>query len=158
MTNIVQNPAACMMSGATQNLIRLFASGIPLSLYLPSGEIILTLQEQGNPYPLQIDLPSPLTDVDVLLTLDSTWQNILMDGPDVYIADTTGVLPFPGVDCVITGSADGEFTDINTEPLTGTLTIDVADVQASPGGVCSLLWAPAGACQLILTINAGSPL
>jgi hypothetical protein len=96
--------------------------------------------------------------VDVLLSLDPTRQDILMDGPDVYIADTTGVLPFPGVDCVITGSADGIFDDINTEPLTGSLTIDVTDVQASPGGACNLLYAPAGDCQLILTINAGSPL
>jgi len=158
MTNIVQNPRACMMNIVTQNLIRSFASGIDLSLFLPSGEIILASQEIGSPYPLTIDLPSPLTDVDVLLTLDPTWQDILMDGPDVYIVDTTGVLPFPGVDCVITGSADGIFDDINTEPLTGTLTIDVADVQASPGGVCSLLYAPAGDCRLILTVNAGSPL
>ena len=158
MTDIVQNPAACMMGGGTQLLIRQFASGITLGLDLPSGEDILALQELGSPYPLTIDLPSPLTDVDVLLSLDPTWQNILMDGPDVYVADTTGVLPFAGVDCVITGSADGEFTDINTLPLTGTLTIDVADVQASPGGACNLLYDPVGDCQLILTIDAGSPL
>jgi hypothetical protein len=158
MTNIVQNPPACMMSAFTQSLIRQLASTIPLNLFLPSGANILALQELGSPYPLTIDLPSPLEDVDVLLSLDPTWQDILMDGPDVYIADTTGVLPFAGVDCVITGSADGIFDDINTEPLTGTLTIDVDSVEASPGGVCSLLWDPAGDCQLILTVNAGSPL
>jgi hypothetical protein len=158
MSNITQNPATCIMSGVTQNLIRNFARTIDLNLFLPSAATILALQDAGTPYPLTIDLPSPLTDVDVTLTLDPTWQDILMDGPDVYVADTAGVLPFSGVDCVITGSADGIFDDINTEPLTGTLTIDVTDVQASPGGACNLLWAPAGVCQLILTVDAGSPL
>ena len=99
--------------------------------------------------------------MNVTLTLDPTWQDILMDGPDVYIADTSGLqlpIDLPGLDCVITGSADGEFTDINTEPLTGTLTIDIESVVAAPGGTCTALIDPAGDCQMILQIDAGSPL
>ena len=101
--------------------LRTSSRTITIPVVLPSGEVIL---DCGNAYPLTIDLPCPLEPVDVLLSLDETYDNILMDGPDVYIADTTGLLPFPGVDCVITGSADGVFNDINTEPLTGSLTID----------------------------------
>ena len=158
-TGIAQDPPLCLLNAFWTATINAFIRNVPpIQVYLPSGEIILANQESGNPYPLTIDLPNPLTDVDVLLSLDPTWQDILMDGPDVYVADTSGVLPFPGVDCVITGSADGIFTDINTVPLTGTLTIDITDVQASPGGACSLLWDPAGDCQMILTINAGSPI
>ena len=93
-------------------------------------------------------------------SLDETYETILMDGPDVYTADTSGLLPIAGVDCVITGSADGIFDDINTEPLTGSLTIGITDVQPSPGGVCNpnLLRPPEGDCDLIVNLDAGSPL
>jgi hypothetical protein len=137
--------------------VNAFIRTVTLPVFLPSGEIILASQEAQSPYPLIIDLPA-FGSVEVLLTLDETYENITMDGPDDYTGDTQGLLPWPGADCVINGAADGEFTDINTEPLIGYLTIAIDSVDASPGGACSILKRPApGACDFTVNLNAGFP-
>jgi hypothetical protein len=120
---------------------------------IPSGEVILDFF--GNAYPLDIDLPV-FGRVTVDLILDGTYENMIMDGPDVYVADTSGIVA--GADCIITGSADGIFTDINTEPLTGSLTIDIDSVEDSPPGVCTLLKKPTEPCAITVILDAGSPL
>jgi len=156
--SITQAPRNCTMSQALLLLATPIIRSVTLPLDLPSGEIILLSQEAGSPYPLFLELPV-FGMVEVALTLDETYQKILMDGPDEYTADTSAI-GIAGVECLITGSADGEFTDINNEPLTGFLTIQVRDVQPAPGGVCNPIYlrAPTGDCTLTVNLNAGSPI
>jgi hypothetical protein len=155
VSSLTQNPIGCLMNNFTLLLVNPFITGIVLPLELPTGQAIL---DSGNEFPLTINLPPPLTPVDVILSLDDTYDNILMDGPEVYTADSTGLLPWAGADCVINGSADGIFDDINAETLTGSLTIGITDVQASPGGVCTLFKSPIGDCELTVNIDAGVPI
>ena len=152
--DIEQDPGGCLLAPAAVLIVRPILRGIVIPVDIPSGEVIVDFF--GNAYPLDINLPVfGLITVD--LSLDGTYENMLMDGPDVYEADTSG-LGIPGADCVITGSADGIFDDINTEPLTGSLTIDIASVEDSPGGTCSLLKKPTEACAITVILDAGSPL
>jgi hypothetical protein len=59
---------------------------------------------------------------------------------------------------VITGSADGVFDDINSEPLTGLLTIAIDSVEAPQGGACAIMKIPEGDCDLKVILDAGSPI
>jgi len=152
-TDIEQDPGGCLLSPAAVNLVRPIMRQIVIPVFIASGEVIVNVF--GNAYPLDINLPVFGT-VTVDISLDGTYENMLMDGPDVYVADTSGLVP--GADCVITGSADGIFTDINDEPLTGSLTIDIDRVQDSPPGVCTLLKKPTERCAITVNLNAGSPL
>jgi hypothetical protein len=154
-TDILQDPAACLMTQATVFLVRPILRGVTIPVNIPSGQVIVDFF--ANAYPLDIPLPVFGT-IQVILTLDATYENMTMDGPDVYVADTTGLVPLPGADCIITGSADGIFTDINTEPLTGSLTIDITSVEDSPPGVCTLLKKPTEPCAVTLPLDAGFPL
>jgi len=152
--DIEQDPGGCLLAPAAVLIVRPIMRGIVIPVDIPSGEVIVDFF--GNAYPLDINLPVfGLITVD--LSLDGTYENMLMDGPDEYVADTSG-LGIRGADCVITGSADGIFDDINTEPLTGSLTIDIASVEDSPGGTCSLLKKPTEACAITVILDAGSPL
>lgn len=155
---LAQDPAYCVMGPVWFATINAFIKTLdPILVGLPSSDDILALQESGNPYPLTIILPA-FGSVRVLLTLDETYDTILMDGPDVYIVDTTGLLPWTGADCVITGSADGVFDDINSEPLTGSLTIAIDSVEAPSGGACNIMKNPEGDCDLKVILDAGSPI
>jgi hypothetical protein len=153
-TDILQDPAACLMTQATVFLVRPILRGVTIPLNIPSGQIIVDFF--GNAYPLDIPLPV-FGNITVILSLDGTYENMLMDGPDLYVADTSD-LGIPGAYCVITGSADGIFTDINTEPLTGSLTIDIDSVEDAPAGVCTLLKKPTEPCAITLLLDAGFPL
>ena len=127
-----------------------------MTMTIPSAADIAN---SGNAYDFTISLPPPLEPVQVDLSLDDVDnpQNILIDGPDVYEADTSDA-GIAGVQCVITGSADGIFTDINTTPLTGSLTIDIDSVEDSPTGSCTLLKKPTEPCAITVNLDAGSPL
>jgi hypothetical protein len=151
-TDIEQDPGACLLSPFAVALVRPILSGVVIPVDIPSSQVIVDFF--GNAYPLDIDLPV-FGRVTVELSVVGT--DIFMDGPDVYVADTSG-LGVPGADCIITGSADGIFTDIDTEPLTGSLTIDVALVEDSPPGVCTLLKKPVDPCAVSVILDAGFPL
>jgi hypothetical protein len=156
-TGLQQDPQGCLIPQGLLGPITLFMGNVPaIYLTFPAGAQILDFQEAANPYELPIQLPV-FGFIEVALTLNDTYDTILMDGPDSYAADISGILPaWMRLNCVITGSADGEFTDINTEPLTGSLTIGVTDVQASPAGLCNLSLTTQP-CDITVTLDAGSP-
>jgi hypothetical protein len=151
VSSLTQEPIGCLIPNWALVLITPIISGISFDVELPSGVEIL---DSGNAYPLTLNLPDPLAPAEVILSLDTTYDNILMDGPDSYTVDLTGLVP--QFDCVITGSADGIFDDINAQELTGSLTIRITDVQPSPGGSCALN-TPGGDCDLTVNIDAGVP-
>jgi hypothetical protein len=153
-TDIEQDPGACLLAPLSVTLLRPILRGITIPVDIPGGVVIIDFF--GNNYPLDINLPVFGT-ITVDLSLDGTYEDMLMDGPDEYVADTSG-LGVPGANCVITGSADGIFTDINTEPLTGSLTIDIDSVEDSPAGACTLLKKPTEPCAITLLLDAGFPL
>ena len=93
----------------------------------------------------------------IQLAVECKWlaalRAILMDGPDDYTIDLTGLAPIPGFDCVITASADGVFDDLDPDDIDGSLTIGITSVQASPGGTCNLN-PPSGDCELGIGMDA----
>jgi len=118
---------------------------------LPAPADILA---SGNAYPMTIPLPYPLGNVDVLLSLDEAGNAILLDGPEDYTINLTGLVPPPltGFDCIITAGANGIFDDLDPYDIDGGLTISVTDVQPSPGGNCTLA-SPSGGCDLIVDLD-----
>jgi hypothetical protein len=150
VSSLGQNPASCLIPNIMLGAITTIIKNIWFMQFLPSGADILA---NGNAYPLTLELPSPLSWVDVILSLDELNNDILMDGPPDYTIDFTGMVPGLPLDCVITASADGMFNDIDPVDPDGLLTVQILDVQASPGGTCNLS-PPAGDCALIVGIDA----
>jgi hypothetical protein len=147
VASLAQAPAACIMPTWLLNTASNLIKNEVMTMTIPTAAQITS---SGNAYDFSINLPPPLAPVEVTLALDG--DNIVIDGPDVYEADMSGL--YAGADCVITGSADGIFTDIMAwPPLTGSLTIGVADVQPAEGGTCTLLYPPAGECELIVNLT-----
>ncbi len=149
-----QDPNNCLLPDSLLPIIQGIVGGTWFGLTLPSGADILAA---GNSHPLTIPLPYPLGNVEVLLSVDEADNAILIDGPDDYTIDLTGLVPAPftGFDCVITAAADGIFDDLDPYDPDGSLTIAISDVQASPGGNCTLT-APTGACALIVDLDGST--
>ena len=150
VSNMAQAPASCFINQGLIGIILGLVQNITFPLDLPSGAEILA---SGNSYPITINLPFPLSPVDVLLSLDEPNNDILMDGPDDYTLDFSGLVPLPGFDCIITAGADGVFDDLDPDDLDGFLTIGITNVQAAPGGTCSLS-TPTGDCDLTVFMDA----
>jgi len=152
VSSLGQDPANCLLPNGLLPIILGIVGGTNFPLTLPSGADILA---SGNAYPITIGLPFPLGNVDAVLSLDEPNNDIVIDGPDDYTIDLTGLVPPPltGFDCVITASAEGVMDDIDPNDLDGSLTIGITDVQASPGGTCTLS-PPSGACDLIVGLDA----
>ncbi len=149
VSSLGQAPANCLLPGFLLPIIQGIVGGTYFTVFLPSGEDILNA---GNDYPFVIPLPYPLGNIDVILSVDVEQNAILIDGPDDYVIDLTGLAPLPGFDCVITAAANGIFDDLDPYDPDGFITISIADVQASPGGSCTLV-PPSGACDLIVGID-----
>jgi len=151
VSGLGQTPADCLLPNALLPIIQGIVGGTWFALTLPSSESILN---NGNIYPLTIPLPYPLGNIQVMLSVDEAQNSILIDGPDSYVIDLTGLVPAPftGFDCVITAAADGIFDDLDPWDPDGSLTIAISNVQTSPGGTCTLA-APTGACALIVDMD-----
>lgn len=147
ISSLKQAPSNCLLPDVLLGVIYGLIKDVRFLLTLPSGQDIL---DSGNAYPLTIPLPYPLGNIDVLLSLDEAANDILIDGPDSYTIDLTGMVPppFTGFDCVITASAEGIVDDLDPTDLDGALTIGVLDVQPSPGGSGCTLSPPSGSCNL----------
>ena len=154
VSSLGQNPASCLVPNILLGTITNIIKTAWFMQFLPSGADILAW-EPPNAYPLTLELPSPLSWVDVVLSLDGFNNDILMDGPPDYTIDFTPFAQKYGLPlaCVITASADGMFNDIDPLDPDGLLTVQILDVQASPGGTCNLS-PPAGDCALIVGIDA----
>lgn len=150
VSKLTQVPSGCVIDQGLIGIIEGIVKTIPFSLGLPSGADILA---GGNAYPIVIALPFPLGNVDATLSLDEANNDILIDGPEDYTINLTGVAPLPGFDCIITAAANGLFDDVDPDDLDGVLNISVTNVDTSPGGTCSLV-APSGECNLNVFIDA----
>ena len=153
VSSLTQTPSNCLLNDFLIGAIYGLISGMTFPLSLPSGAAIIA---SGNSYFMYIPLPAPLGNIPVYLSLDEPNNDYLIDGPDVYTINLTGLVPLPGFDCVITASADGVFNDMDTNDPDGSLTIAISDVQTSPGGTCTLV-APTGDCSLIVGMD-GDPI
>jgi len=151
VSGLDQDPNSCLLPDILLPVIQGIVGGINMPMMLPSAADIIA---SGNAYPFTIPLPYPLGDVDVIFSVDETGNAILIDGPDDYTIDLTGLVPPPltGFDCVITAAADGIFDDLDPYDVDGSLTISIADVEASPGGNCTLT-PPTGDCDLIVEMD-----
>jgi len=151
VSGLDQNPNNCLLPDALLPIIKGIVGGTWFALTLPSSEDILNNE---NTYPLTIPLPYPLGNVNVWLSVDTAENAILIDGPEDYTIDLTGLVPppFTGFDCVITAGANGIFDDLDPWDPDGALTISIVDVQASPGGNCTLA-SPTGDCDLIVEMD-----
>ena len=74
-----------------------------------------------------------------------------MDGPEGYTIDLGGLMPIPGLDCIVTADIDGVFDDLEPGDPDGFLTWDVS-VEPGPGGDCSLI-SSGGSCTLIMNLD-----
>jgi len=152
VSSLKQQPASCLFSDLVLPIIYGIIKPKTFELTLPSGADMA-----GGPYFLYISLPMPLGDIPVWLSLDVLNNDILIDGPDIYTIDLTGLAPIPGFDCMITASADGVFNDIDPNDPDGSLTIGITDVQPSPWGEGCTLSPPTGDCALIVGMD-GDPM
>jgi len=135
-------------------VIQGIVGGTYFAVFLPSGQAIYNFNDGSNAYPFEIPLPYPLGNIEVILSVDVEQNAILIDGPDDYVIDLTGLVPAPftGFDCVITAAANGIFDDLDPYDPDGSITISVSDVFPSPGGNCTLN-PPSGACDLIVGLD-----
>jgi hypothetical protein len=154
VSNLDQNPNNCLLPDALLPIIKGIVGGTWFPLTFPSAEDILN---NSNYYPISIPLPYPLGNVDVTLSVDTAKNAILIDGPDDYTIDLTGLVPppFTGFDCVITAAANGIFDDLDPWDPDGSLTISISNVQPSPGKTCTLV-SPSGSCDLIVDLDAST--
>lgn len=150
VSSLKQQPPNCLFPDVVLNVIMDIIRNTVFRLVLPSGADIL----QSGSYPLTIALPLPLGLIDVLLSADQGENEILIDGPDSYTIDLTGLAPLPGFDCVITASADGVFDDLDPYDPDGSLTIGILEVEPSPQGQGCTLHTPVGACSLVVGMDA----
>jgi hypothetical protein len=156
ISGLGQQPANCLFPNVLLGVINGLIGDIFFFFTLPSGADILAGTGPFCSPPgctVTLDLPV-LGGVDVVLTLDEPNNDILMDGPDNYIINLTGLAPIPGFDCIITGAADGAWDDTDPGDLDGSLTVSITDVQADPDGQGCSLSAPTGECNLIVGLDA----
>lgn len=151
VSGLDQDPNNCLLPDFLLGVIQGIIGGTWFGLELPSSQIII---DAGNAYPLTIPLPYPLGNVDVILSVDTVENAILIDGPEDYTIDLTGLVPPPltGFDCVITAGANGIFDDLDPWDPDGSLTISIVDVQPSAGGNCTLA-SPTGDCDLVVDMD-----
>ncbi len=156
ISSLKQSPANCLLADWLLQIIYGLIKDVSFLLYIPSGQAII---DSGNAYPLTIPLPYPLGEIDVILSLDEAANDILIDGPDSYEIDLTGLVPppFTGFDCIITASADGVIDDLDPTDPDGLLTIGILDIQPSPGGNGCTLNPPSGSCILKVGMD-GDPM
>jgi hypothetical protein len=148
VAGLAQEPRNCLLPDFLLTIIVGMVRNLYFDLLLPPGAEILA---GGNAYPATLFLPFPLTMVDVLLRLDELNNDIVIDGPDDYTIDLSGLLP--GFDCIITAMADGVFNDIDINDLDGYLNINITDVEASINGTCNIN-PPDGDCALTVLMDS----
>lgn len=147
-SSLGQDPAGCLAPEPLLGLIHPVIKDLVFPVDLPSGAEILA---SGNAYPLTIGLPNPIPSIRVVLHVDETSNDILMDGPDDYTINLNGLLPIPDLDCIITAAMDGGFHDLDPTDVDGMLIGDLT-VETAPGGTCSLV--PSGdGCFLLIGLD-----
>jgi hypothetical protein len=155
VSSLGQDPSGCMIPQALMLIINPLLSTAYFDIYgFPSGAELLAAGSTG--VDVLMPLPPPLPTITVNMVLDEVNNDIIMNGPGEMIIDMTGLAPGLPFDCVITGNAGpgaGVFDDLDPNDLDGTLVVSITDVQASPGGTCSLT-PPAGACEMIVRMDA----
>ena len=148
ITSLRQSPADCLIPNLAIGTVLGQLRKMSISLILPSGADI-----QGGGQTATIDLPPPMSPVSVDLSLDEANNDILIDGPDDYEMDITGMAPIGGYNCILTGSLDGVFDDIDPYDPDGSLTIQITDVTPSGTGSCGLS-VPGAGCTWTLGLDA----
>ena len=151
ITSLKQSPADCLIPNLAIGTVLGQIRSLPFNLTLPSGAAI-----QGGGQSATIELPSPMSPVDVGLSLDEANNDILIDGPDDYVMDITGMAPIGGYDCILTGSLDGVIDDIDPYDPDGSLSILITDVTSSGTGSCSLS-VPSSGCTWTMGMD-GDPI
>jgi len=148
LSSMEQEPARCLAPQALLDLLHPVIKDLVFPVTLPSaGEILAA----GNAFPLNIALPSPLPSIPVVLRVDEEAGGVRMDGPDDFRFNLSGLLPFPGLDCVLHASIEGGFHDLDPADPDGRLAMNLT-VEPVPGGDCSLV--PAGEdCVLVFGLD-----
>ncbi len=152
-SSLGQDPSDCLASQALLDLIHPVFQDLIFPVDLPSGAEILA---SGNAYPWTLDLPRPIPSVHALLGLDEENNDIRIDGPDDYTVDISGLLPIPGLECILTIALEGLFDDVEPYDPDGVLS-GALTVEASPGGECVLIPSSEN-CSLILGLDLDSEL